>query len=304
MPGQINKLKNELIITVACLLPLAMLGQELEPRVYANLPKGLNAVAFLYGLSKGNVLTEPTLPVENFKITAHNLGLGYVRTFALANKLSRVQFTIPFLHMMGALKLNGRDTSGTRTGFGDMRIRFGINLLGSEALSPKDFAKYQQKTILGVSLVTSVPTGLYYRDKRINLGSNRWGFKPEIGVSRRFKRFYVEGYSGVWIYTNNTKFLESKTLTQDPVLTVQSHINYTLNKKMWLGVNGNWFRGGKTKADGDPVGNLKDNWRIGGIWSYAMSRQHSLKLQFHVGAFTDVGYDYSIVIIGYQYVFF
>src|SRR6185436_5047503 len=179
-------------------------AQELEPRVYANLPKRLNAVAFVYGLSKGNVLTEPTLPVEDFKITAHNVGLGYVRTFGLANKLSRIQLSIPFIHMMGDLKLNGRDTSGTRTGFGDLRIRFGVNLIGSQALTPKEFARYEQKTIVGISFITSVPTGLYYRERRINLGSHRWGFKPEIGVSRRFKRFYVEGYTGIWFYTNNT----------------------------------------------------------------------------------------------------
>jgi hypothetical protein len=43
-----------------------------------------------------------------------------------------------------------------------------------------------------VSLVASIPTGNYYGDKEINIDANRWGFKPEIGVSKRFKHFYAE----------------------------------------------------------------------------------------------------------------
>ena len=159
-------MKKEMAITAFCFCSLAATAQELEPRLYANLPKKLNAVAFAYGLSRGNVLADPSLPIENFKITAHNLVAGYVRTFGLANKLARIQATIPFIGMLGSLRLNGRDTSAARTGFGDLRLRFGINLLGSQALDKKDFVKYQQETILGASIVVSVPTGLYYDDKR------------------------------------------------------------------------------------------------------------------------------------------
>jgi hypothetical protein len=206
--------------------------------------------------------------------------------------------------MSGQLKLNGRDTSGVRNGFGDTRIRLGINLIGSPALSPKDFRAYQQKTIVGFSLVFSVPTGLYYEDKRINLGSNRWAFKPEVGVSKRFKRFYAEAYSGIWVYTDNKKFLESKSLTQDPVFSIQGHINYYFKNQMWIGTNVNWFNGGRTFVDNAPSGDLKDNWRVGGIFSMPIAPKHSIKFQFHVGAFTATGYNYKLAAISYQYVFF
>ena len=46
-------------------------SQELEPRAYAALPKNLNSVLLLYSLSSGNVITEPTLPIKDFKITTH-----------------------------------------------------------------------------------------------------------------------------------------------------------------------------------------------------------------------------------------
>lgn len=290
-------------ITLCCIYCIAV-AQDLEPRAYANVPKGTNVIAIVYGYSSGNVLTDPSLPIEDFKIKAHSVGAGYVHTFALANKLARVQVIAPFAFLSGNAKFNGQDTSGVRNGFGDTRVRLGINFIGSPALDKKDFRNYRQKMIVGASLVVSVPTGLYYKEKRVNLGSNRWAFKPEIGVSKRFKRVYAEAYSGVWFYANNTQFLVDKTLEQKPVFSFQAHLSYYFKNQMWLGVNGNWFNGGETIIDKAPSGDLRDNYRIGATWSVPFAKKHSLKLQFHAGAFTNTGYDYNIVLFGYQYIFF
>ncbi|WP_336514551.1 transporter [Pollutibacter soli] len=279
-------------------------AQDLEPRIYANTPKGMNAVAAVYAYVNGNVVTDPSLPVEDFKISSHNIGLAYVRTFGFFKKLSRVQISLPYTMMNGNLKINGKDTSGARNGFNDMRIRLSVNVIGSPALDKKDFRFFQQKTIFGVSLVTSVPTGLYYPEKRINLGAHRWGFKPEIGLSHRSKRFYIEGYTGVWFYTNNNQFLSNKTLEQNPVFSIQAHASYYFKNQMWVGINGNWFDGGQTTVDEVPAGDLKDNWRFGATWSVPLGKFHSLKLQYHTGAFTKSGLDYDMISVSYQYIFF
>jgi hypothetical protein len=292
------------IIILFCFLCVITRAQDLEPRVYANIPKGTNVVALVYAYSSGDVLTDASLPIKDFKIKAHAIAAGYVRTFALAKKLARVQVIAPFALLSGKAKLNGMDTIGVRNGFGDARIRFGINLFGSPALDIKNFRQYQQKTIVGASIVVSVPTGLYYKDKRINLGSNRWAVKPEVGVSKRFKRVYAEAYTGVWFYTNNDEFLSNKTLKQQPVLSLQTHVSYYFKNQMWIGVNGNWFNGGETLVDNTPSGDLKDNYRVGATWSVPFAKKHSVKFQFHVGAFTNTGYDYDIFSIGYQYIFF
>ena len=279
------------------------ISQELEPRAYAALPKNLNAIVLVYGLSSGNVLTDPTSPIADFKITAHTAIGAYVRTFALGNKLARIQVGVPFAYMVGKLQIDGRDTTGTRLGFGDARIRLGINLIGTPPIDKKDFRQYTQKTIVGVSLVTSVPTGLYYKERRINLGSNRWGFKPEIGISKRFDRIYAEAYMGVWFFTLNNQYLVTKTLEQKPVFNAQAHASYYFKNLMWVSLNTTWFSGGKTLIDDVSAGNLLDNWRLGGTWAFPVAKGHSLKLQFHVGAFTATDYDYDIVSIGYQFIF-
>ncbi|MFL9484558.1 transporter [Chitinophagaceae bacterium LWZ2-11] len=280
------------------------MSQELEPRAYANLPKGTNAIAAVYSYSFGNVLTDPSLPIKDADLRTHNIGLGYVRTFGLANKIARVQLSLPVTFLAGKATVNNTDTELVRTGLGDARLRFGINLSGSPALDKKDFRKYKQQTIVGLSLVISIPTGLYYKDKLINLGSHRWAFKPEIGVSRRFKHFFAEAYTGVWFYTENTNFLSVKTQKQEPVLSTQAHVSYYFKNEMWVGVDGNWFTGGKTIVNNVELNNLENNWRVGAVWSFPIAKQQSLKLQFHVGAFTNTGYHYSVLSLAYQYVFF
>ncbi len=278
-------------------------SQDLEPRAYANIPKGTNVAAVVYAYANGNVLSDPSMPIKDAKLKSNTIGLGYVHTFGLARKLARIQVTLPIIFLSGKAEVNGATATASRNGFGDARIRFGVNILGSPALDRKEFRNYKQGTILGVSLVASIPVGLYHKDKLVNLGSNRWAIKPEIGVSRRFKRVYAEAYVGVWFYTRNTEYLVNKTLEQEPVFTFQAHASYYVKNNMWVGINGNWFNGGSTLVDDSPTGDLKDNWRIGATWSVPLAPRHSVKLQFHIGAFTSTGYDYNVLSFGYQYVF-
>jgi Putative MetA-pathway of phenol degradation len=279
-------------------------GQEIEPRVYANVPKGMNAAVTAYTYSTGNVVTDAALPIEDFKISSSTPILGYLRTFSLFKKLSRVQVTIPYAFLIGDLKLNGRDTSGSRSGFTDARVRFGINLFGSPALSPKDFPKYKQKTIFGTSLVMSVPIGQYYPEKRINLGSNRWGFKPEIGVSSNLASFFVEAYTGIWFFTNNNEYLTNKTLSQNPIYSFQFHISYLFKNHMWVAINSAYANGGQTSTNGVSNNDYQNNVRVGVTYSTPISRVVSVKLQFHTGAETKSGGNYKIFVATLQYIWY
>jgi hypothetical protein len=67
-----------------------------------------------YGFSRGNVLTDPSLPISDFKISLQSLTGVYLRTFAVAYKLARVQVNIPFIQMFGKLQLNGHQTTGSQ----------------------------------------------------------------------------------------------------------------------------------------------------------------------------------------------
>lgn len=292
------------LLPLVFLFTLKMFSQDLEPRVYANVAKNLNVVAIGYVFTNGNVLTDPSLPITDFTLHSHNAAVNYIRTFGLSNKLARVQVSLPYTFMDGSqTRTNGDVLTGSRTGFADMKIRFGINLLGSPALDKSEFRKFEQKTILGVSLVTSIPTGRYYEDKQVNIGTNRWAFKPEIGVSKRFTHVYAEAYGGIWFYTANNDYL-GKKLEQKPTYSLQAHGSYYFKNQMWVGFNTTWFFGGKTIIDGVSDNSQIDNWRVGATFSTPIAKGQSLRFQYHIGAYTNNGLNYYALSAVYQYSFF
>ena len=59
---------------------------------------------------------------------------------------------------------------------------------------------------MGVSVTVAPPLGQYDSTKLINLGTNRWSVRPELGVSREIGQWVVEAMAGVWVFTDNTDF--------------------------------------------------------------------------------------------------
>ena len=58
--------------------------------------------------------------------------------------------------------------------------------------------------IVGASLTVMTPLGMDDREKPRELGTNRWSFKLEIGSSRTYGKWMVEGMAGAWLFTYNT----------------------------------------------------------------------------------------------------
>ena len=92
------------------------------------------------------------------------------------------------------------------SGFGDPRFRVSVNLFGSPALTAKEFANYKQDLIVGVSLQVSAPLGQYDDTKLLNLGNNRWSFRPELGFSKAWGPWTLEVAPSVTLFTVNPDF--------------------------------------------------------------------------------------------------
>ena len=111
--------------------------------------------------------------------------------------------------------------------------RLSVNLKGGPAMTIGEMRqrKWQQKTLIGVSLKVVAPTGQYDPTKLINLGSNRWSFKPEMGLSRRCGHWILDGYAAV-CFTRNPEFLSrneyvpgTRSQTQDPIVAFETHLS-------------------------------------------------------------------------------
>ena len=178
-----------------------------------------------------------------------------------------------------------------------------VNLYGAPALPLNEFARYQQDLIIGASLAITAPLGQYDSDRLINLGNNRWSFKPELGISKRLGALTLELSGAGTFFTDNDDFLGNRTVSQDPIYQVQGHIIYSFSNGIWAALDMTYFAGGSTSIDGASNRDFQENTRYGGTLTLPLSRNHSLKLFASNGAFTRTGSQYDAVGIVWQYRF-
>src|SRR5215831_3654380 len=178
-------------------------AQEMEPRAYSRAPVGTQFVLLTYGYQTGDVLTDPSLPLKDVQVKLHSSAFGYGRTFDLAGRQASVGFAAPYVKGNVSGIVFEQAEQVTRSGLGDIRVRFALNLKGSPALSPKEFAAYKPRTTIGASLTIAVPTGQYDPARLVNISSHRWAFKPEAGLSKPMGRWTLESAGGVWFFTEN-----------------------------------------------------------------------------------------------------
>jgi hypothetical protein len=193
----------------------------------------------------------------------------------------------------------------SRSGLADPRFKLSVNLLGGRALTPSEFARAARPTIIGVSLAVAPPLGQYTGTKLINLGANRWAFKPELGVSRALGRWTIEVYSGMVLFTTNREFYTGASVrSQSPVVALQAHVSYTLRRQLWAAFDATWYSGGTTTVNGTRKADLQRNSRVGATLSLPVGRQQSIKFSGSTGATTRIGSDFRTFGVAWQLAWF
>ncbi|HEY6123381.1 MAG TPA: transporter, partial [Steroidobacteraceae bacterium] len=279
-------------------------AQELEPRAYSPSPVGLNFVLFAGSRSTGEILPDPSVPIENIEATIDAGVAGYGRTFALWGQSASVAVAVPYVWGDVSGDVGEERRAVTRDGLGDVRLRLATNLLGGPALTPKEFMQRTPRSTLGASLVVIAPTGQYYSDKLINIGTNRWAFKPELGFSMPHNRWMFDVYAGLWLFTDNDEFFGGVRRSQDPITTIQGHVSYTIRPRLWIALDSTYYFGGQSTVDGVLKADRKENSRLGVTFSLPIGARQSIKASWSEGASTRTGNDFSTWGVAWQYAWF
>jgi hypothetical protein len=286
--------------TLAC---GSLAAQEIEPRAYSPSPTGVTFVVVAATRSEGGILTDPSLPVDDVEATVDAGVIGVGHTFALFGRSANAAIAVPYLSGDFSGTLFGEPASVSRAGLGDARLRLSTNLLGGPALTPQEFARQKPKTTLGASLIIAAPTGEYDGERLINVGSNRWAVKPELGVSIPVGHWFLEGYAGVWLFEDNPDFFGGQHREQDPLASVQAHVSYTFRPRLWVAFDATYYWGGESTLDGVGKDDRQSNSRGGVTFSVPLGRSQSLKFNWSRGATTRIGSAFTSYGIAWQYTF-
>jgi len=287
-------------------MPLLCFSQELEPRRWSHLPTGKNFAGGGYVYTEANILFDPVLRIENVEMEMHTWALKYIRTFELFQKSARVDVTQGYQEGRWTGLVDGVPSSIKRSGLSDSVLRFAINLYGAPPLEGKEFVAYRAKvdveTIFGTALVVQLPTGDYMDDKLINLGTNRFTFRPQFGVVHNRGKWSMELTGAVWLYTDNDDFFNGNKLEQDPYYTIQTHLIYTFRPGFWTAASAGYGYGGESTVSGVEKNDRRENLAWALSFGFPITRQLGVKViylatrsQKSIGQDTDsIGGAFSI----------
>jgi len=276
-------------------------AQSLEPRSYTNSPVGLNFLLAGYGYYEGKIAFDPALPVADAQFQTHKEYLAYARSLDVFGNSAKFDVVLPYSSFSGKALVGGQLKQREMSGFDDPHFRLSVNFYGAPALSLKEFSNYRQDLIVGASLEVVAPLGNYENSKLINIGTNRWSFKPEMGISKAWGSWTVEVIPSVTFYTQNTDFIYGGTLSQAPIYAVQGHIIHTFQSGIWLALDGTYYTGGRTTINGVKNDNAQTITRAGMTLALPMDRLNSIKINASTGTTTNSGAEFKFVGIVWQH---
>jgi hypothetical protein len=262
-----------------------------------------------YSFLDGGLEFEGNVPITGANARINLPIVGYYHSFKLFGRSANFGVSLPYGvgHFSGTVV--GAETYAYRSGLLAPTFRFSVNLIGGPAMNVPDFIKWRQKTLLGVSFRFVPLSGQYDPTKLINFGTNRWAFKPEVGYSRRWGNWILDGYGGVWFFTTNPEFFShnalfpgTNTQSESPVGSFEGHLSYEFKPRLWVSLDGNFWFGGSTSINGvtNPL-TAQRNSRVGVTASIPLSRRQSVKFSYNNGAYIRYGGNYQNISVGWQY---
>jgi hypothetical protein len=282
------------LLTLLLVAAAAARAQDIEPRAYSNAPIGVNFLGGGYAFTQGSLPTNPSLPLTRSHLTTSSALLGYGHVFDLWGQSAKVNVVAPYSWLSGNAVFAGQPVQRSVNGLIDTSVKGSVNFYGAPAMDLQEFRNYKQDLILGASLTVTMPTGQYDSSRLVNLGTNRWSIRPELGASKTFGPLTVELSAG-------PTFLNGHTRSQDPIVSGQAHAIYDFGSGLWGSLDGQYWTGGSTAVDGTGNQDLQRNWRLGATFSLPLSRNYSLKLFGSTGVSTRTNNNYDLFGILVQY---
>jgi hypothetical protein len=280
-------------------LATPLFGQNLDPRSFVNTPVGINFVSLAYGYSSGNVLFDAAVALENADLTIQGPSGGYARALDLWGLSGKADAAAGWACADGTALFNGAPASRHVCGLTDPTAHISVNFIGAPALTMRQYPAYKQDILIGAGFRVTAPLGQYDPTKLVNIGTNRWSFKPELGISKQAGRLTLEFLGAVTFFTTNADFFGGHTQSQEPLYSGQVNAIYTFRSGIWGGVGGVYYGGGATSTDAGPATTPQENTRVGAVLVFPIGKHNSLKAYWSSGVTTRTGTDFDTFVVSW-----
>jgi len=269
-------------ICLAMVMMNIVSAQDLEPRRWTPLPSGTTILGIGYGHISGEVGFDPVLEIEDVKVKRDVLIMNYTQFFSLAGQLMRFDALVPFQKVQWDGLLRGESASVQRNGMGDPRFRLSINLMNTSTPASKKTDDSQQtvNTVIGAAIAVNVPWGEYYEDKLLNLGSNCYTIRPQIGVVHTRGSWSYELTGSVFYFTDNDNFYYGDKLEKKPFYAAQAHIIRIFKPGIWGSLSAGYGQGGASKINSESIDDEREGFISGLSFGIPVAPDQGLKFSY------------------------
>ncbi len=251
-------------------------AQDEGARAYELAPVGSQAID-LYGLlGRGDFDFNPGVAVGGAEISLNGGIIEYAHGFALAGRAGTFLVSLPFGEASSTVSVASAARNASMSGTGDLQLTAAFGLLGSPALSEKDYESYRPRAALTLLTRVYVPTGRYDRNSPVNLGQHRWAV--QLGVPLAFylgdsfldpSLTSFELIPSVIGYGDNDEPSSGNNSHQAPLMQVEGHITRNLNRNLWVSLDALAIEGGERTTDGVSDHNRQRSVALGATGSFA-----------------------------------
>lgn len=280
-------------------------AQDIEPRRWTPLPVGMNVLGAGVIHTDGDIALDPVLELEDVTVDVKTAIVSFLHAFDLAGQSARFDVRLPYQDARWEGLLDGERASTERHGLADPRVRLSVNFVGAPALKGEEFQAYRAahpiNTVVGAALAVRLPLGEYKQDKLLNLGENRFVFRPQLGFVHTRGHWSYELTGSVFLYTDNDDFFGNNKREQEPLYALQAHLIYSSPRHWWISIGAAHDRGGESSINGEKKDDKRRDLLYGISAGLAIGSRSSVKLAY-VGSRTreDVGKDTDSIALAYS----
>ncbi len=138
---------------------------------------------------------------------------------------------------------------------------------------------------VGFTPYLTVPLGQYDKTQPLNLGKNRWAFKPEIGIVKGFGPVYLDLIVNSEFYTDNS----DTSTSQDALIGAEAHLSYDITKSWFVAADYYYANGGATKVAGVQQHDSQSTSTVGASFFWMVGTNNQLMVQYNTNFYVRNG---------------
>jgi hypothetical protein len=124
--------------------------------------------------------------------------------------------------------------------------------------------------------------------------------KGELGYTLPLSpKWLLDFEAGALFFGDDDEFLAGKK-EQDPIYSAQMHVIRRFSPGFWASLNFNYFKGGRQTIDGEQLGDVQRNSRLGATVVFPVAQGHAFKVGYAIGWLTRFGTDFDQFLVTYS----